>query len=234
MAQNVPRDVDDDDAHDGRLLIRLTLVMQAIVCIALIVFILRRDWENVFLTASVIALMLLPLILRRRYHVFIPPEFQLVAAGFIFFSVYLGSVRGYYSWWWWDIALHTTSGFILGIAGFLVLFLLNRTNRIPQGMRPIFICFFGVTFAVFLGVIWEIFEYACDRLAPMIGMTSNMQNTESGVRDTMQDLIVDMLGAIVVAVMGWFYLRSGRFSFLADGVKKFLARNPKLFSKKAS
>jgi hypothetical protein len=68
----------------------------------------------------------------------------------------------------------------------------------------------------------------------MIGMTSNMQNTESGVRDTMQDLIVDMLGAIVVAVMGWFYLRSGRFSFLADGVKKFLARNPKLFSKKAS
>jgi len=219
-----------DQQSDGRLLVRLTLIMQAIVCVALVVFILRRDWENVFLTAIVIVLMLIPVILRRRYDVFIPPEFQLVAAGFIFFSVYLGSVRGYYSkFWWWDIALHTSSGFILGIAGFVTLFLLNRTNRIPHGMRPIFICFFGVTFAVFLGVVWEIFEYACDRLGPRVGWKSNMQSVESGVRDTMQDLIVDTLGAVVVAVMGWMYLRAGRFSFLADGVRKFLERNPKLF-----
>src|SRR5688500_5902006 len=69
------------DAHDGRLLTRITLVMQAIVCVALVVFILRGDWENVFLTAVVIVLMLIPVILRRRYDVFIPPEFQLVAAG---------------------------------------------------------------------------------------------------------------------------------------------------------
>ena len=222
------------ERSDGRLYVRLTLLMQAIVCVALVVFILRGDWENVFLTAIVIVLMLIPVILRRRYDVFIPPEFQLVAAGFIFFSVYLGSVRGYYSkFWWWDIALHTSSGFLLGIAGFVSLFLLNRTNRIPAGMRPVFICFFGVTFAVFLGVVWEIFEYACDRLGPRVGWQSNMQSVESGVRDTMQDLIVDTLGAMVVAVMGYAYLRAGRFSFLADGVKKFVARNPKLFRKRS-
>ena len=186
MTQNLPddpyRDDDDDDArddarddaHEGRLLVRLTLVMQAIVAVALVVFVLRRDWENVFLTAIVIVLMLLPLFLRRQFAVFIPPEFQLVWAAFIFLSVYLGSVRGYYGkFWWWDIALHTSSGFILGIAGFVTLFLLNRTNRIPAGMRPIFICFFGVTFAAFLGVVWEIFEFACDRLDPRIGWQSN-------------------------------------------------------------
>jgi hypothetical protein len=225
---------DGDEAHDGRLYLRLTLIMQAIVAVALVVFIVRRDWENVFLTTIVILLMLIPIILRRRYDVVLPPEFQLVAAGFIFFSVYLGSVRGYYSkFWWWDIALHTSSGFILGIAGFLSLFLLNRTDRIPKGMQPIFICFFGVTFAVFLGVVWEIFEYACDRLGPRFGWHSNMQSTESGVRDTMQDLIVDTIGAIVVAVMGYAYLRAGQFSFLADGVRKFLARNPRLFRKRS-
>ena len=234
-APAAPPDAAADEQSNGRLYLRLTLIMQAIVCVALTVFLLRRDWENALLTAAVIALMLIPVLLRRRYHVFIPPEFQLAAAGFIFFSVYLGSVRGYYSkFWWWDIALHTSSGFLLGIAGFVTLFLLNRTNRIPKGMRPIFICFFGVTFAVFLGVVWEIFEYACDRIGPRFGWKSDMQSTASGVRDTMQDLIVDTLGAVVVAVMGWMYLRAGRFSFLADGVKKFLARNPKLFSKKAS
>lgn len=217
------------DGNSG-LYLRLTLIMQTIVCVALVVFIVRRDWENVFLAALVIALMLIPVLIRRRYDVFIPPEFQLVSAGFIFLSLYLGSVRGYYSkFWWWDIALHTSSGFILGIAGFVTLFLLNRTNRIPPGMRPAFICFFGVTFAVFLGVVWEIFEYACDRLGPMVGWQSNMQSVESGVRDTMQDLIVDTLGAVVVALMGWAYLRKGRYSFLADGVKKFLDHNPRLF-----
>jgi hypothetical protein len=48
----------------------------------------------------------------------------------------------------------------------------------------------------------------------------------------MQDLIVDTIGAVVVAVMGYAYLRAGRFSFLADGVRKFLARNPRLFRKR--
>ena len=221
----------NQDAPDhGPLYDRLTLLMQAIVCVALLVFVIRRDWENVFLTACVIVLMLIPVLLRRRYDVYIPPEFQLVAAGFIFVSLYLGSVRGYYSkFWWWDVALHTSSGFILGIAGFLAIFLLNRTDRIPQGMRPIFICFFGVTFAVFLGVVWEIFEFACDEIGPKVGWKSDMQSRPSGVRDTMWDLIVDTTGAVVVAVMGWAYLRTGRYSFLADGVKKFLARNPKLF-----
>ena len=60
-----------------------------------------------------------------------------------------------------------------------------------------------------------------------------MQSIESGVKDTMQDLIVDTGGAVIVAVMGWMYLRAGRFSFLADGVRKFLARNPKLFEKRS-
>src|SRR5687767_13059821 len=163
------------DARDnGRLYDRLTLLMQAIVCVALVVFVLRRDWENVFLTACVIALMLLPVILRRRYDIFIPPEFQLVSAAFVFMSLYLGSVRGYYSYWWWDVALHTSSGFILGIAGFLAIFLLNRTDHIPKEIRPIFICFFGVTFAVFLGVLWEIFEFACDVIGPKFGWKSDM------------------------------------------------------------
>jgi hypothetical protein len=236
MAEFPPNLAAVEEPRDGygRAYDRLTLLMQAIVCVALGVFVLRRDWPNVFLTAVVVALMLIPLVIRRWYRVYIPPEFQLVSAGFVFLSLYLGSVRGYYSkFWWWDVALHTSSGFILGVAGFVTLFLLNRTDRIPPGIRPGFLCFFGVTFAVFLGVVWEVFEYACDVIAPRIGMTSNMQSTESGVNDTMHDLIVDTLGAVVVALMGWAYLRKGRYSFLADGVKKFLARNPKLFRKGA-
>ena len=86
------------------------------------------------------------------------------------------------------------------------------------------ICFFGVTFAVTLGVVWEIFEFAVDRIAPAV----NMQSNETGVVDTMHDLIVDTIGALIVAFMGYAYLKSGRYSFLGDGVRKFIHSNPAL------
>src|SRR5688500_19342730 len=94
-------------------------------------------------------------------------------------------------------------------------------------MRPEFLCFFAVTFAVFLGVLWEIFEFAVDKIAPIV----NMQSGETGVADTMHDLIVDTLGAIVVALMGLAFARSGRYSFLVDGVRSFIQKNPSLFRK---
>jgi hypothetical protein len=205
--------------------VSLTLAIQALLVVGLILFVLRRDWENVFLTATVIALTLAPAFLDRRYRIVVPPEFQLVSAGFVFLSLFLGSAGDfYYKYWWWDAVLHTGSGFLLGIVGLLALFVLNRTDRLPRDMRPAFICFFAVTFAVFVGVLWEIFEFIVDRFT-----TANMQSQETGVVDTMYDLIVDTLGAIVVAVMGYSYSKTGRYSFIADGVKAFLVRNPRLF-----
>ena len=211
--------------EQGSIYLTLTLLIQAILVIGLAVFLLRRDWENVFLTGLVIGQTLLTALFRRRYRVYIPPEFQLISAAFVFISLYLGSARDfYYRFWWWDMVLHTGSGFLLGIAGWIALFLLNRTDRIPRGMRPGFVCFFGVTFAVFLGVIWEIIEFLMDRMWPHL----NMQTTETGVVDTMNDLIVDTIGAIIVALMGWAYFKTGRYSFLVDGVRHFLRKNPHL------
>jgi hypothetical protein len=206
--------------------VRLTFAIQALLVFGLALFVWRRDWENVFLTVVVIALTLAPAFLWRRYRIVIPPEFQLISAAFVFLSLFLGSAADwYYKVWWWDMVLHTGSGFLLGIVGLIALFLLNHTNRIPPGMTPGFLCFFAVTFAVFVGVLWEIFEFAVDQSVPAI----NMQSNETGVVDTMHDLIVDTLGAIVVALMGIAYFRHGRYSFLADGVRKFLRKNPQLF-----
>lgn len=217
--------VDDADG-DRSLYMKLTWFLQAILIAGLVIAIFRRHWENAVLIAAVIVLTLVPAFLWRRYRVVIPPEFQFVSAMFGFLSLFLGSVAGWYSkYWWWDIMLHTSSGFLLGIIGFLAVFLLNRVDKIPRGITPGFLCFFAVTFAVFLGVVWEIFEFACDRISPRM----NMQSQESGVVDTMVDLIVDTAGAIVVAMMGYAYLRGGKYSFLADGIRKFLQKNPSLF-----
>ncbi len=220
MADDTPTSA----SRDRSIYVTLTLIVQGLLVIGAVLFFIRRDWENVFLTATVIVLTLFPAFLG-RYRIIVPPEFQFVAAVFVYLSLYLGSAKDfYYKLRWWDLVLHTSSGFLLGIVGLLTLFLLNHTRRIPQGITPFFICFFSVSFAVFLGVLWEIFEFTVDRFT-----TANMQSQETGVVDTMKDLIVDTLGAVVVALMGMASVRSGRYSFIADGVRKFMRLNPRLY-----
>ena len=220
--------MNENGSKHQRFYVVFTLLIQAWLVLALVLFILRRDWENVFLTLTVIGLTLIPAFAWRRYRVYLPPELQLISAAFIFLSLFLGSARDYYyRFWWWDIVLHTGSGFLLGLVGFVSIYLLNRTDRIPQEVRPAFRCLFGVTFAVTLGVLWEIFEFAVDSIWPEV----NMQSNETGVRDTMYDLIVDTIGAVVVGLMGWAYYKTGRYSFLADGIRKFIDKNPRLFGK---
>jgi len=217
------------EGEERSFYVTLTVLVQVVPAVALVLFLLRRDWENIFLTLVVVALTLLPAFVGRRYRIVIPPEFQFISALFVVLTLFLGSAADfYYKYWWWDMVLHTGSGFLLGIIGFLAVFLLNQTDRIPKGITPFFLCFFAVTFAVSLGVVWEIFEYAVDRISP----ATNMQSRETGVVDTMQDLIVDTVGAIVVAVLGWLHVRTGRYSIIASGLARFIRFNPRLFRKK--
>jgi len=213
---------------ERNLYLTLTSLLQLLLAIGLVLFVIRRNWEDVFLTSIVMALTLVPALLFRRFRVIIPPEFQLVAALFVFLSLFLGSALDfYYTFWWWDLVLHAASGFLLGIIGFITLYVLNQTDRLPPDMKPAFRCFFGFTFAVTLGVLWEIFEFAVDRLWPQF----DMQSTGTGVVDTMKDLIVDCIGAALVALMGYVYLKTGRYSFIADGVRAFLRKNPELLGR---
>lgn len=219
---------DNDNSGLQNIYVVFTLTIQAVLALGLILFAVRRDWENVFLTITVIGLTVVPAFVLRRYRVYVPPEFQLIAVAFVFLSLFLGSAQDFYHhFWWWDMVLHAGSGFLLGIVGWIVLFLLNETDHLPHAIRPKLLCFFGVTFAVFVGVLWEIFEFAVDSIWPHV----NMMHNETGVADTMHDLIVDTLGAILVALMGWAYFKSKRYSFLVDAVRSFIRKNPGLFRK---
>ncbi|HET8971458.1 MAG TPA: hypothetical protein VFN19_10385 [Candidatus Nanopelagicales bacterium] len=207
---------------------RITVGAQLLLAGGVVAFLLLGEWSNAAYAATVIVLSVAPLLLRRHLQVDVPAEFQLVALGFVFAAVMLGTVFGFYDrFWWWDTLLHTVSGFLLGIVGFIAVFVLNGTDRMPSGMRPSFVSIFGFTFAVTLGVVWEIWEFVGDLLVPSL----DMQIAASGVQDTMIDLLVNTVGAAIVALVGYAYLRKGRRSLVVDGVVKFLRRNPALFGR---
>ena len=206
----------------------LTLAIQIVLAAGVIGFILLHDWANAVLTTLVIVLTLVPRLLKRWFRVDVPPEFQLVAAVFVFCAIFLGTSLGFYGrFHWWDTALHTTSGCLLGIVGFISVFLINGTDHRPEGMRVSLIAVFGFMFAVTLGVFWEIYEFVADKVIPGL----NMQVVETGVDDTMIDMIVNTVGAAVIALLGYVYCRTGRQSFIVDGVCKFVTRNPRLFDR---
>jgi len=211
---------------------RLTFVLQGILVVGGVAAVWEQQWLAALITGGIIVITLVPFFLAKRFRVFIPPEFVLVAIAFVFASLFLGEVHGYYSrFWWWDIVLHTCSGFLLGTIGFLLVHVLNETEDIGVHMKPGFVAFFAFLFAVGMGAIWEIFEFGMDSFFDT-NMQKKMLGDASGLTDTMWDLIVDTLGALVVSVLGYGYVKSaGNESFLERLIRSFIESNPRLFDR---
>lgn len=211
---------------------RLTLVLQVILAVGVVAAVWEQQWLAAVITSGIILVTLVPLFLSRRFSVFIPPEFVLLAITFVFASVFLGEVHGYYvRFWWWDLVLHTGSGFLLGIIGFLLVYILNETEDIDVSMQPGFIAFFAFLFAVGIGVFWEIFEFSMDSYFGM-NMQKEMLGDPSGLTDTMWDLIVDAAGALIIAVLGYGYIKTANNeSFLERWIDSFIKTNPQFFGR---
>lgn len=205
----------------------LTIALQVILLVGAILALVQGRWLAALATFGIIIVTFLPLVLGRRFAVNVPPEFEVLAVVFIYASLFLGEVRGYYvRFWWWDAILHAGSGFLLGVFGFLLVYVLNERDDIDVQMRPRFVALFAFMFAVGIGAIWEIFEFAMDQIFGL-----NMQ--KSGLVDTMWDLIVDTVGALVISLLGWSYLSTaGSQSFLERWIGAFIAANPHIFKRR--
>ncbi|MDX1405006.1 MAG: hypothetical protein R3192_10720 [Woeseiaceae bacterium] len=202
----------------------LSLALQVTLLIGAVLSAFQQRWMVALITTAIVGVTFLPLVLGRRFDVFIPPEFEVLTVVFVYASLFLGEVRGYYvRFWWWDAVLHTGSGFLLGILGFLLVYVLNERSDIDLHMQPRFVALFAFMFSVGMGALWEIFEFGMDQVFGL-----NMQ--KSGLVDTMWDLIVDSIGALAIALLGWSYLSTaGSNSFLERWIGNFIRENPRLF-----
>lgn len=169
--------------------------------------ILKKDYSQFFLIVLTFFMTYYPSILEKRFGVYLPSRLEIVVTLFIFAAQVLGEMNGFYDKIpWWDIMLHATSGVVLGIVGFLFVYLLNERGDANVNLSPIFVVIVAFCVAITLGVFWEIFEFSADRL-----LGYNMQKYrvpgQDGLVDTMSDLIVDSIGALVTCILGWLYIK---------------------------
>ena len=210
----------------------ITLILKVSLLIGAGLHIWQGRYQAAVETVLIIIITFLPLLLGRRFQVKIPHEFECLAVVFVYASLFLGEVHGFYArFWWWDVVLHTGSGFLLGVLGFLLVYTMNEKKEIELDMKPKFVALFAFVFALGMGAIWEIFEFAMDQLLG-VNMQKPMFNDPSGLTDTMWDLIVDGVGAAVISFLGWGYLQTkGSESFLESWIDDFIEKNPHLFIK---
>ena len=121
-----------------------------------------------------------------------------------------------------------------GTFGFMVVSILNRDEHTSINLSPLFVALFAFCFAVSIGCLWEIYEFVFDGA---LGLNMQKFMLESGeqlvgraaLADTMEDLIVDMMGAFVMSVIGYISLKykKGWVESMIIKVKKTVGKDAK-------
>ena len=165
----------------------------------------RQDYVLMLLQCLLgIAAILVPARLMRRWDVEIPRVMFLMYIAFLYCAIFLGEVRSfYYNVPHWDTILHTFSGAMLGALGFSMIAIFNNTERIPLNLSPMFIAMFAFCFALaftmdaVFGTNMQ--KFALDDGTLLVG--------QAALSDTMKDIIVDAIGALVMSVVGYISLK---------------------------
>lgn len=179
---------------DDRIQYYIMLVLKLSVLIAMVLALYYRSWGAFGYSVLTLILMFLPRWIKSRANLNLPIEFDMVLVVFMYTAVFLGKVGSAYErYWWWDTVLHTSAGFILAYVAFLLLYIKVQQKKIEASPKLIGLIIFSVALA--FGAVWEIFEFGLDAL-----FHGNLQRT--GIKDTMGDLIVDAMGALVMARIG--------------------------------
>lgn len=205
----------------------LGIFLKSTIGIGALLLFIEGNYQAAIESLIIMCVTFMPLVMASYFRVKIPLEFDTLAIIFIYMSLFLGEVQDFYvRFWWWDMVLHASSGFLLGMTGFFLVYLLNQDRKADIHLTPGFIALFAFMFSQGLGSLWEIFEFAMDQVFGL-----NMQ--KSGLVDTMWDLIINAVAAAVISLLGYGYLKSPMIdSFLERMIDRFIRDNPRIFHKR--
>ena len=172
-----------------------------------------------------------PMLFSRQFKVDLPTPLYVMYIIFLYAAIFLGEVRSYYyKIPAWDSILHFFSSMMTGLIGFMLVALLNRSEHAKLSLSPFFVAMFAFCFAVAVGAVWEIYEFSGD-----LFLGTNMQKFvtadgtvligQAALADTMKDIIIDTIGALLSAVAGYFSLKSGK-GWASDLIEAYQIKHP--------
>lgn len=227
------------------------IVLRTLVIITMILQIVHKNWNDVFLCILTLFLLMIPSILDKKLNIKLPTVLETIILVFIFAAEILGEIQNFYGIFkHWDTMLHTINGFIMAAIGFSLIDILNQSEKFSIKLSPVFVALVAFCFSMTVGVMWEFFEYGMDtftktdmqkdRIVSTVSSVSLNENKENkpvvikhikestikgeingkkteiviqngaldiGLIDTMKDLIVNCIGAVVFSTLGYLYIK---------------------------
>lgn len=148
-----------------------------------------------------------PAFVERSYKYHFPIELDAVVTFAILLDS-MGRVFNFYGQFdWFDQITHFMGTATISLTAFYIMFSFLYLKKIK--LPPWAIALFTFCIAMTIGALWEIGEWQFDRL------TGGTYNTYRDEPNSIRDMKWDVIGGIVVAILGNFYIK-GRL----DGKKK--------------
>ena len=207
----------------SKVLFIVTKVIAGIIMVLSTVFIfITKDDEsrsrlifNALMAFVLLILTFIPLVVEKAFKVDIPSVMEIIFLIFSVLSFLLGEIGDFYiKYRWWDSMLHAMSGVLLGCLGFVLLNYFNKNDNFKSfHLGPGFAALFVLCFTITCGTLWEIIEWFADTING-----TNMQRFEDNITgigfvgrdalyDTMKDLILDSIGGIIIAIVGYLDIK---------------------------
>lgn len=227
------------------------LILRFLVIICMILQILRGDLNNALLCLLSLILLFAPLFIQNKFEITLPNDLEIAIYLFIFSAEILGEIDNFFGIIpYWDIILHTINGFLATAVGFSLVDLLNKNSK-NINLSPFYLCLVAFCFSMTIGVLWEFFEYGCDKFLNVdmqkdtviqkissVALNPDGENKavvvddigktiiydtngdvlqvidngylDIGLNDTIEDLFVNFIGAIIFSCFAFFDLKHNR------------------------
>lgn len=203
----------------------VNLIITNLIRLILLITLTTSSNRPLIQTISAIAIIItfVPFFLEKILKINIPASFEILYLMFIYGLLILGEQRGlYHGAPWWSILMTFTASLALGFTAFSIIHVLHKTSRISTSPLLSAILIFSLTLS--FETLWEIFEFTLDTL-----IHSGLQ---LGLKDTMQDLLIGMLGAFLVGIAGYNSIKNKSSILASTFITGLLERSPKFLGPK--
>lgn len=138
-------------------------ILRFLVILCLIRQIILGHFDSALLCILSLFLLILPIIIQRRFKITLPNTLEVIIYIFIFAAEILGEIYNFYgNIPNWDLMLHTLNGFLCAAIGLSLIDLLNNNSKSIK-LSPAYVALASFCFSMTIGVCWEFVEYAFDK-----------------------------------------------------------------------
>lgn len=196
-----------------------------LLCLAVyitIVQILRGNYKEALYGPASFLFLLIPPIVEKLFKINLGNLIFAFGMFFVIFGFQLGTALHVYDRiFGYDKIMHVISGVLFTLCGFIIFRALDKANY-NRSEKIWLQIFFAFAFSMMIAVLWEVYEFTAFNLTG-----NDMQHTlDTGVFDTMQDLISCIVGSLIMSIDFYIFAKKGKKTPISRMISDFDSLNP--------